>query len=112
MNVELLVVPDCPHQVATEAVLYTALEDVGLHQVAITTTVINTNVEANRRGFTGSPTVLIDGTDPFAHVEQPTSLSCRIFQNPDGPSGIPDLRQLRQALKQAAHRNLMATSSP
>ena len=61
--------------------------------------------------FIGSPTVLIDGQDPFASPGQWPSLACRIYQNPNGPSGIPDLRQLRQALKQAAHRNLLATGS-
>ena len=112
MYAELLVVPDCPHQQAAEALVYTALADVGLSQVAIATSVISTEVEASRRGFIGSPTVLIDGNGPFAHAGQPASVACRIYQNYNGPSGILDLRQLRQALKRAAHRNLLATGSP
>jgi hypothetical protein len=112
MNVELLVVPDCPHQVDAEALLYRALHDVGLSRVPSVTTVIRTDAEAQRRGFLGSPTVLIDGIDPFASDGQPPSLACRIYQNPNGPSGIPDLRDLRRALKETAHRNLQTTGSP
>lgn len=111
MDVELLLVPECPHQAAAEVLLQSALRDVGLTQVSITTTVISAEDEAERRGFTGSPTVLIDGADPFAQAEQPASIACRIYQSPGGPSGIPDLRLLRQALKRAAHANLLATVS-
>ena len=111
MIVELLVVPDCPHQVESEALLRRALADVGLSQVPSVTTVISSEVEAQRRGFVGSPTVLIDGIDPFASAGQPPSLSCRIYQSSDGLSGIPDLRDLRRALKEAAYRNLQTTGS-
>jgi hypothetical protein len=111
MNVELLVVPDCPHQIDTEAQLRQALHDVGLSQIPSVTTVISSEVQAQRRGFVGSPTVLIDGIDPFASAGQSPSLSCRIYPNSDGPSGIPDLRDLRRALKEAAYRNLQTTGS-
>jgi len=65
MDVELLVVADCPNGTRAAALLCTALRDVGLGRVEITTTVITSPEHAGRRGFTGSPTILIDGNDPF-----------------------------------------------
>ncbi|MEU4272848.1 hypothetical protein [Streptomyces sp. NPDC026092] len=47
----------------------------------------------------GSPTILIDGTDPFAPPGAVPSLSCRLYRNPDGAvSGVPDESALRWAL--------------
>ena len=106
MDVELLVVPDCPNEAPAEALLRTALDDVGLVRVPITTTVIDSASEAERRGFVGSPTILIDGDDPFAEPGHPAAIACRIYRNTSGPAGIPDLRQLRQALKRAAAANV------
>jgi glutaredoxin len=112
MKVELLVVPDCPHAADTETLLATALHDVGLSDVAIATVIVTTAEQAGQLGFIGSPTVLIDGHDPFPHAGKPASLACRIYQNPNGTSGIPDQRELRRALKQAAQHNLETTGSP
>jgi hypothetical protein len=52
---------------------------------------------------TGSPTLLIDGVDPFAAPGEPASLSCRLYRLPDGSlDGVPSLDQLRAALDAAA----------
>jgi len=104
MHVELLVVPDCPNEAPAAALLRTALTEVGLGDTDVTTTVIDSVAEAERRGFVGSPTILIDGEDPFAEPGQPPALACRIYRNASGPAGVPDPRRLRQALEQAAAR--------
>lgn len=103
MHVELLVVPDCPNAAPATALLRAALDDVGLHDVEIRTIVIDSQQAAERRGFVGSPTIRIDGDDPFAVAGQTSALACRVYPSAGGPSGLPDLRQLRQALKRAAH---------
>ncbi|MFJ5924531.1 pentapeptide repeat-containing protein [Kitasatospora sp. NPDC092948] len=55
--------------------------------------------EAARLGMYGSPTVLIDGVDPFAPPGAEPSLSCRLYWHPDGTmSGLPDADALRRAL--------------
>lgn len=102
MNVELLVVPDCLQEAAARQLLRTALDDVGLGEVDFATGVIDTQLLADKRGLTGSPTILIDGSDPFAEPAQPPSLACRIYRHRHGTAGIPELPALRQALKQAA----------
>jgi hypothetical protein len=109
MKVELLVVADYPNQASAAALLRIALDDVGLARIPIATTVIDTAAQAQRRGFIGSPTILIDGHDPFAEPGPPAGLGRRIYRNPTGAADIPDLRRLRQALKRAAAANLHAS---
>ena len=54
---------------------------------------------AVRRRFRGSPTILVDGRDVFATGDEPVGLSCRLYQTPDGPSGVPTADQLRATLR-------------
>lgn len=96
---ELLVVADCPHEKPAAKLLRSALDDIGLNAVNFQLTVVDTHEEAERRRFVGSPTILLDGIDPFQTPGQPASLACRLYP---GPGGLPDLRALRQVLKRAA----------
>ena len=98
MDVELLVVQDCPNEAPAAAVLRTALDEVGLSGIGIVTTVIDTWEEAVRRGFVGSPTFLINGVDPFSEPGRAPALACRVYPHPTGLTGVPDLSELRQAL--------------
>ena len=102
MIVELLVVPECPNEGEAAVRLREALDDVGLVATPFRTTVINTFAEAEARGFVGSPTILIDGRDPFAAPEPRPALACRVYPGVTGVVGVPPLRELRQALKRAA----------
>lgn len=61
-------------------------------------TKVETPEEADQAGFRGSPTVLVDGTDPFVTGDEPTGLACRVYATPDGPQGSPTLEQLRSAI--------------
>lgn len=76
----------------------------GRPEVTITHQLIETHEEAVRPGFHGSPTILIDGTDPFAEDNAPTGLACRVYRTPDGPAGSPTIEQLRTALAVAAQK--------
>lgn len=96
MDVELIVVPDCPNERPAAALLRAALDDVGLTGVQFTTTVIDTERAADQRRFTGSPTFLINGTDPFAVHPCEPALACRA---------------LRQAIKRQADPNLLEDHS-
>jgi hypothetical protein len=102
VDVELLVVSDCPHAAAAHELLRTALDDVGLRRVPITTTVVDTQELAVDRAFIGSPTILVNGHDSFSTPGRPAGLACRVYDSESGPSGLPDLRALRQALKREA----------
>ncbi|WP_406118003.1 DsbA family protein [Streptomyces sp. NBC_00989] len=102
MEIEILVVPDCPNQQLTEKRLRQALDDAGLKEATFTTRVVADQAEAEQSGFTGSPTIVIDGRDPFAEPGTTPSLSCRIYRTPGGLAGAPDVAQLRKALEAAA----------
>lgn len=99
MNVEVLVVPECPHQASAVELAVTALADIGLSRVEPRVTMIATQDEAEARQFIGSPTFAMNGRDVFEVRDHPASLSCRLYQ---GADGLPDLRALRQAFKRAA----------
>ena len=59
---------------------------------------VETEEEAARLGFLGSPTVLIEGVDPFAVGGEPTGLACRVYATEDGLRGAPSRGALRAAL--------------
>jgi hypothetical protein len=98
MDIELLVVPDCPNTQPATGLLRQVLDDLGLHDVTVTTRVIADQGEAEAAGFTGSPTFLINGRDPFAEPGRTPGLSCRVYRTSNGLSGTPAADQLRQAL--------------
>jgi hypothetical protein len=68
---------------------------------------IESDDQARREGFPGSPTIKIDGDDLFPPEEQePFSLTCRVYRLRDGrPSPTPDPEDLRDAIRSRhAHR--------
>ena len=100
MDVTLLYFGDCPNWlVASEHLDALRAEHSDL---SISRHIVDTPEEAGRTGFRGSPSILIDGVDPFADADDPIGLSCRIYQTPDGPAGSPTLDQLRKALARAS----------
>ena len=78
MHVTVLAVPDCPHLPVLDERLTEALD--GLPAVTVSSQLIATEDEAARSGMHGSPTILIDGIDPYAGPGQPASVSCRLYR--------------------------------
>ncbi|SEB46998.1 Alkylmercury lyase [Amycolatopsis tolypomycina] len=100
MKIDILHVPDCPNlsllQQRLHQALDTAIDD---PTMAVSTVVIPDLEAATATGMTGSPTLLIDGTDPFAEAGSGPSLSCRLYRDPDGRvTGAPSVAALRDAL--------------
>ncbi|AIV38563.1 hypothetical protein ACWDF1_18755 [Streptomyces coelicoflavus] len=102
MEIEVLVVPDCPNEKVAADRLRQALDEVGLREVGFTVRVVADQAEAERIAFTGSPTIWIGGCDPFAQAGREPGLACRVYRTPDGLAGAPGLDELRQALRAAA----------
>lgn len=75
------------------------LADTGLDATSVSYERVDTPEDAERRHFRGSPTILIEGEDPFADDDAPVGLSCRIYQTETGPAGAPSVRQLTDALR-------------
>lgn len=97
MRLRILSVPDCPNVAPLQQRLAEVLA--GREDVTVTSEVIDTPDQAARVGMTGSPTLLVDGIDPFAQPEHVPSVSCRIYRDETGASaGMPSVTQLRAAL--------------
>lgn len=102
VQVELLVIPDCPGAQDASRLLRMALDDIGLQGTDFTLVVIDSDQAARRRGFAGSPAFVVDGLDLFDATGSRGSLTCRVYATPEGPRNVPTLRDLRQVLKQRA----------
>lgn len=89
----------CPNWQVAKSRLDEALEDIG-ERPTIRYERVETPEQADHLGFRGSPTILIDGTDPFAEPDAPTGLSCRVFRTENGLEGSPSVSQLVAALKE------------
>ena len=64
---------------------------------------IETDADAERESFPGSPTIRIDGEDVQPPRDNPIGLSCRVYRTRDGgTSPLPDPEDLRRALAAAA----------
>lgn len=96
MELTLLTVPGCPHAEIFEQRLAVAL---GGRAAPVARREVSDAAGARRLGLHGSPTLLIDGADPFAGPDEPASLSCRLYRLPDGNlDGAPSVDQLRAVL--------------
>ena len=101
VTVTLLYFPGCPNWQTAEANLRAALAEAGA-DVAVHRQVVDTLEDAERLGFLGSPTVLIDGRDPFAEPGALPGLSCRVYRTATSVAGTPTVAQLRAALAAAS----------
>ena len=103
MELTLLAVPDCPNVAALAERLVVALAsrpDAVVHRREIAT-----ELEAAQAGMHGSPTLLVDGVDPFAAAGQAPSLSCRLYRDASGRTeGAPSVEALRRVLDREGGR--------
>lgn len=92
MRLEVLHVSDCPN-------LPLLLERLArVTDLPVITRVIASDDEAARFGMAGSPTLLVDGVDPFA-APGDHGLSCRLYRDHDGRVvSVPSVEQLRSAI--------------
>ncbi|MFI5917826.1 alkylmercury lyase family protein [Streptomyces anulatus] len=96
MRITVLTVADCPN---ARPALQRVAAALGGREAQVQLIEVADEAEAARLSMYGSPTILIDGTDPFAPPGAVPSLSCRLYRDADGSvSGVPDEGALRRAL--------------
>lgn len=99
MDITLLYFEDCPNwRVAAERLSVIAAER---GDIRLVHHLVETQAEAERTRFHGSPSILVDGVDVFDAPDSAVGLSCRIYPTPDGLKGAPTLDQLRTVLNDA-----------
>jgi hypothetical protein len=107
-KLELLWWEGCPSTERALTELREAVADLGLEAPDIEMREIRTDEEAAAAGFTGSPTILVDGIDVVVDhgpdEARVTGLTCRVHRRRDGrTSPTPEPEDLRAALAAADH---------
>lgn len=95
VRIEILHVPGCPNLATLRRRVQAALADAG-RAAAVLEIEVATEQDAARLGMRGSPTVLLEGHDPFGTAEP--SLSCRLYRTDQGIDGAPSVEQLAEVL--------------
>jgi len=81
----------------------------GRGDVDVKRRLVDSEEVASELGMAGSPTLLVDGRDPFTEPARSTSVSCRLYRDETGHlAGAPSVAQLRRALDSAAPESTAA----
>jgi hypothetical protein len=101
MRVELLWWDGCPSYSEALEQLRSALREEGLDPEAVELREVESDEQAARERFPGSPTIRIDGEDVVPPGDgEPAGLTCRVYRLRDGrPSATPDPEHLRDAIR-------------
>jgi hypothetical protein len=103
MEVALLYFDGCPNHHNAEAQLRRVLDE-----LAWGGSLVRINVDsiesAEKLRFRGSPTIHINGVDPFADPDAPVGLTCRLYPTGVGYQATPPVDELRAALWDAMER--------
>ena len=103
VKVSLLYFNDCPNWQVADARLTEALRLTGHPDQIVERLLITTDEEAQAAHFRGSPTILIDGDDPFAGDGTGAfGLTCRVYPTDNGLAGSPTVDELVAALNARA----------
>lgn len=98
MRVELFYFDGCPSWRVAEERLIEALRRTCRDHVTVHRRQVRSVEQAEDLRFTGSPTIHIDGTDPFATGTEQVGLACRVYPTPAGLAGSPTTAQLLEVL--------------
>jgi hypothetical protein len=98
MDVTLLYFDGCPNWTLARDRLREVLPRAGLDERFLTYRMVETPEDADAIGFRASPTILIDGRDPFVGESAPVGFACRFYETPAGPAGAPSIDQLLAVL--------------
>lgn len=88
----------CPHWKLADQRVQHVLHNLSRSDVELEYQLVDTPQAVEQARFRGSPTILIDGRDPFARQGQPFGLSCRVYVTEDGAQGAPTEAQLEKLL--------------
>ncbi len=77
MNITILHTEDCPNLAPLLEELHSLID--GRKDIILTTLPVRSDDDAQSLGFHGSPTILLDGIDPFPGPSGPVGLSCRSY---------------------------------
>ena len=98
MRVELLYFDGCPSYRTAKKALREVLAQ-GDAEAVVEVVAVNTDEEARRLRFPGSPTIRVDDEDLFGVPERAGyALGCRMYATPEGLRGSPTAQMVHAAL--------------
>ena len=98
MKMEVLYFDGCPTYETAAKTLRAVLEKEGM-EAEVQLVAVNSDEDAGRLRFPGSPTIRVDGEDLFPVTEREDwRLGCRVYATPQGLRGSPTAGMLREAL--------------
>ncbi|MDQ3498416.1 MAG: DUF2703 domain-containing protein [Actinomycetota bacterium] len=108
MKIEILYFDRCPTYGAAEKTVRGVLAEQGI-EAGVELVAVNTDEEAQRLRFPGSPTIRMDGRDLFPVADRAEyALGCRMYATPEGLRRSPTAEMVRASL---AERNLAPSVS-
>lgn len=102
MKVELLYFEGCPSYERLLPRLRELVSRAGRDPAAIRLVLVDSDEDAQRMRFLGSPTVRVNSTDvdPGAAARQDFGIKCRLYRSDEGQSPTPPDRWIEDALRQ------------
>jgi hypothetical protein len=98
-RIEFLWWAGCPSWERALEILRDRVAAAELDPESVVMTKIETEEQAGRLGFPGSPTIRVSGADVQDPGENPIGLSCRVYRRRDGrTSPLPDAADIDEAL--------------
>ncbi|GAB4475513.1 MAG: hypothetical protein Kow00124_16580 [Anaerolineae bacterium] len=97
MRIELLYFDGCPSWQTGLENLRAALAEAGI-DAPVELVRVDSDEEALRQRFQGSPTIRVDGRDLFPTGHDNYAMGCRVYQTPEGLRGWPTVEMIRAAL--------------
>lgn len=100
VELEILGWSGCPTTSTVKEWVERVCAQSGLSAPQLAITYVETDTDAARRRFIGSPTFLHDGVDLFPEPDAHVALTCRLYRLRDGrPSPLPDPQEFAAALE-------------
>jgi hypothetical protein len=99
-KVEVLYIKGCPHWQDPARLARSVDEELGTAGAEVSATLIRTPEQAAELGFTGSPTILVAGRNPFPAPRSGHSPAA--CSRPPGPAGLPDRDELADGIRAAS----------
>ncbi len=99
MKIEILYFDGCPTYLEAEQTVREVVAEQGT-EATVELVAVNTDEEARRKRFPGSPTIRVDGRDLFPLPDRDVwALGCRTYTTPEGLKGYPTAKMIQDALR-------------
>lgn len=103
MKVELLWFDGCPSYRHAQELLEQVLREENI-VAPIEMVQVHDSADAFAKKFLGSPTIRLNGADPFAEPGQNNfAMQCRVYRTPEGLKGWPTKEMIRAAVRERGH---------